>query len=718
MNNERMNFKISTGLKNIIGKELITSEVVAVFELVKNSFDANAKKVNIELNLKEQKIVITDDGIGMSKDDLKDKWLFVAYSEKKNAEEKNGRKYVGAKGIGRFACDRLGSNIKIITKTIKEKHYNVLDITWGEFEKNNLEEFEKVPVLYSKITDYNEIKKSGTSIIVNNLRDDWNKERITKLKRSLEKLVNPFDSDIDMKIELNIISDNEELNKLSSFIHNSLFDALKEKTVCINAEFNEKITVKLEDHGNLIYNIEKNINDSGLNGIKICIYYLNQIAKVNFTRIMGTEAKNYGSIFVYKNKFRIYPYGEIDNDTLGLDTRKTQGYSRYLGNREIVGYISIVDDKNKFIEVSSRDRGFIENASYLLLKNTYMEYAHKPLEKYINLINWGYDPSQDKEISINDININDDKLILPTFIKDNDYNIEINNDILKDKTPSIEKELATAISQKNLSPNDIKDLFKKSKDTIIKTKKIIKEQEKIVNEKDEKISGLQNQNSLLRNLSKDEDILQAEVTHHISKMSNELNSCIENIADIIDFKQQPEILNELSKIRLISDKMRVFNQVILKGNFKSKGKSNINLFDYWKFYFESSSYISNLAKTKNISLHEGKEFEHSIYDCNVDVYDVSVIIDNLISNAIDLNATIIDVCFEKNKILFFSNTQRINDENINDIFELGFSTKDGGTGIGLYQIKRILKKYNWKISVNNKENGVEFIIEVGDTSEK
>lgn len=718
MNNERMNFKISTGLKNIIGKELITSEVVAVFELVKNSFDANAKKVNIELNLKEQKIVITDDGIGMSKDDLKDKWLFVAYSEKKNAEEKNGRKYVGAKGIGRFACDRLGSNIKIITKTIKEKHYNVLDITWGEFEKNNLEEFEKVPVLYSKITDYNEIKKSGTSIIVNNLRDDWNKERITKLKRSLEKLVNPFDSDIDMKIELNIISDNEELNKLSSFIHNSLFDALKEKTVCINAEFNEKITVKLEDHGNLIYNIEKNINDSGLNGIKICIYYLNQIAKVNFTRIMGTEAKNYGSIFVYKNKFRIYPYGEIDNDTLGLDTRKTQGYSRYLGNREIVGYISIVDDKNKFIEVSSRDRGFIENASYLLLKNTYMEYAHKPLEKYINLINWGYDPSQDKEISINDININDDKLILPTFIKDNDYNIEINNDILKDKTPSIEKELATAISQKNLSPNDIKDLFKKSKDTIIKTKKIIKEQEKIVNEKDEKISGLQNQNSLLRNLSKDEDILQAEVTHHISKMSNELNSCIENIADIIDFKQQPEILNELSKIRLISDKMRVFNQVILKGNFKSKGKSNINLFDYWKFYFESSSYISNLAKTKNISLHEGKEFEPSIYDCNVDVYDVSVIIDNLISNAIDLNATIIDVCFERNKILFFSNTQKINDENINDIFELGFSTKEGGTGIGLYQIKRIIKKYNWKISVNNKENGVEFIIEVGDINEK
>lgn len=347
-----------------------------------------------------------------------------------------------------------------------------------------------------------------------------------------------------------------------------------------------------------------------------------------------------------------------------------------------------------------------------------MEYAHKPLEKYINLINWGYDQSNNKEITISDINIEDSKLILPTFIKDNDYNIEINNNILKDKTPNIEKVLTDAMSQKNLSPNDIKDIFKKSKDTIMMTKKIIKEQEKLVNAKDEKISGLENQNLLLRNLSKDEDILQAEVTHHVSKMSNELNSCIENIADSIDYKKQPEILVELSKIKLISDKMRVFNQVILKGNFKSKGKSKINLFEYWNFYFTSSSYISNLSKTRNLSLHAGKDYNHDLFNCDVDVYDMSVIIDNLISNAIDFNATIIDVCFEKDEIRFFSNTQQINEENINSIFELGFSTKEGGTGIGLYQIKRILKKYKWEISVNNQKNGVEFIIKVGEINEK
>ena len=55
---------------------------------------------------------------------------------------------------------------------------------------------------------------------------------------------------------------------------------------------------------------------------------------------------------------------------------------------------------------------------------------------------------------------------------------------------------------------------------------------------------------------------------------------------------------------------------------------------------------------------------------------------------------------------------------MNKIFELGFSTKDGGTGIGLYQIKRILNKYNWEISVNNQSDGVVFIIEVGEVNEK
>ena len=67
-------FKVSTGLKNLIGHELITDDFVAVFELVKNSYDAHASSVL--LHFTEDKLVIVDDGKGMSRADILSKWLF------------------------------------------------------------------------------------------------------------------------------------------------------------------------------------------------------------------------------------------------------------------------------------------------------------------------------------------------------------------------------------------------------------------------------------------------------------------------------------------------------------------------------------------------------------------------------------------------------------------------------------------------------------------
>lgn len=124
------NFRISAGLKNIIGKELITDEFVAVFELVKNSFDANATKVEVifenNYDIEKSRIIIKDNGKGMDYDDLKNKWLFVAYSAKRVGKENDDyrnkistkRIFAGAKGVGRFSCDRLGTQLNLISKKI------------------------------------------------------------------------------------------------------------------------------------------------------------------------------------------------------------------------------------------------------------------------------------------------------------------------------------------------------------------------------------------------------------------------------------------------------------------------------------------------------------------------------------------------------------------------------------------------------------------------
>src|SRR5262245_3292874 len=130
MEENQLPFRISSGLKNIIGRDLITDDFVAVFELVKNSFDAYATEVKIIF--RKDKIIVRDDGKGMNLNDIQKKWLFVAYSAKKQGTEDDElqedefksyrdniqakKYYAGAKGIGRFSCDRLGSKLVLTTK--------------------------------------------------------------------------------------------------------------------------------------------------------------------------------------------------------------------------------------------------------------------------------------------------------------------------------------------------------------------------------------------------------------------------------------------------------------------------------------------------------------------------------------------------------------------------------------------------------------------------
>ena len=132
----QLNFKVSSGLKNIIGRDLIINDTVAIFELVKNAFDADAKKV--QLYFDKDRIIIIDDGHGMTHDDLVNKWLFVAYSEKKKENQINqsdyrhsvtNKTFAGSKGVGRFSCDRLRTRLPLPTIHKDHIHHTaILDI--------------------------------------------------------------------------------------------------------------------------------------------------------------------------------------------------------------------------------------------------------------------------------------------------------------------------------------------------------------------------------------------------------------------------------------------------------------------------------------------------------------------------------------------------------------------------------------------------------------
>lgn len=147
---DELKFKVGSGLKNILGQDLITSDNIAIYELVKNSYDAHATKVLI--TFENDSITISDNGKGMSLDDLKNKWLFVGYSAKSDGTEdasyrsKIKRKFAGAKGIGRISCDRLGSEVTLTTKSALSDQIERIHVDWNRFEESLKQEFDQVLV--------------------------------------------------------------------------------------------------------------------------------------------------------------------------------------------------------------------------------------------------------------------------------------------------------------------------------------------------------------------------------------------------------------------------------------------------------------------------------------------------------------------------------------------------------------------------------------------
>ena len=412
---DNLQFKVSSAVKDLVGKDLIRNENIAIFELVKNSYDAFATKVEITFEL--ERIIIADNGKGMTLDDLKNKWLFLAYSAKKDGSEdidagekqqsyrdQINRHYAGAKGVGRFSCDRLGSKLCVTTKNQKDKNTEQLVIDWTAFEQDQKKEFIDVDVQHEsldKIPAFPENKKTGTILEITNLRGIWAREEILGLKQSLEKLINPFSESLDFTIEIicewakkqdeeEKLKGSHDRNIVNGTIKNSISQVIGLKTTRIDVSLNNKyIETAIIDRDTEIYRIrEKNTFDK-LTSVTINLYFLNRAAKTAFSSKMGVQPVNYGSIFLFRNGFRILPFGNPGDDSWKLDYRAQQGYNRFLGTRDLFGRVDIQTDKiDEFKEVSSRDGGLIESETTLQLKQLFKN-THLRLERYVTGVLWG-----------------------------------------------------------------------------------------------------------------------------------------------------------------------------------------------------------------------------------------------------------------------------------------------------------------------------------------
>lgn len=749
-----LNFKVSSALKNIIGRDLINNRFIAVFELVKNAYDAGANNVIIRFrNLKNEKaeISIIDDGCGMNLDDIQNKWLFVAYSEKKisgNRAENyrnqiNKRIYAGAKGVGRFSCDRLGKLVNITTKRYDDK-VNSIDINWDKFELDDKKEFENIPVKHRYLDKLPSNYSKGTILTIKELREIWTRKDLLDLKKSLKKLSNPSieNDDFSMYIEAEeeLEADAKEKEKVNGKIENDIIEKLGLKTTVLKLEISEDgeiVTTKLEDRGVFLFKITQKNNFYKLRNIKVHLSYLNTAAKMNFTRLMGINQKDYGSIFVYKNGFRILPYGEPGQDMFDIDQRKSQGYNRFLGTRELIGRIEILGENKELTETSSRDGGLIRNEAFNQLSKFFIENGLKVLEKYVvDVIRWGEpykenkeDKDEDKKPALQpeDVTGNVIKQISKIATKNELINVDYNPDILSKiderKEASVENSIneLEKIAQKKDDKNllNIAKNLKKNAISLHKAKEEAEKQKEIVqgqlDKKEQEVEERKQQNYFLKNMNSKELDKFVGVAHTSRIYSLTISNDVEEVMkllkeDDLDIDEMQSILARVSKV---NQKNMTLSEYMLKASFSMDADLlHEDIGDFIAQYIEEI-YGNGFDRKLNVVV----EKEDNCV-CKFMPLSMGVIITNIISNSEKAEATELKISIVNQKeyinVSFKDNGKGIDKciHNVDNLFELGYTTTSG-SGVGLYNIKEMIEEMDGKVEITKElETGFEITMKV------
>ena len=393
----KVNFSISPRILSHLGEDLIKNESIALFELIKNSYDANATSCEINFNFSNEalkSLIITDNGDGMDANIIKNIWLVVGtdYKRKeldklKNTQVQRKRLPLGEKGIGRLSVHKLGNKITLISKS-KNNNEVKLSIDW-----NQLNSAQKIDDFIIELTE-NEIpvefiNSTGTKIIIEELKTNWDRRQLREVYRNITSLNSPF-SDKSDAFNVHVISNSNVFDGLPNFeeIKNSAlyFGHCKisaSRITDFKYEFKpwdslskiEKRSVSIQDLSTEDKNIKRkdkspiNLDTSGIGNIEFDIIIFDTDAQIfNYTNIEKTIVKDYlkenGGIRVYRDGVRIYNYGEKDNDWLGIDLRRVQRIGGNVSNNIIIGAVKINrNSSNGLIEKTNRE-GFIENESY------------------------------------------------------------------------------------------------------------------------------------------------------------------------------------------------------------------------------------------------------------------------------------------------------------------------------------------------------------------
>lgn len=397
---EELVFKPRARLLLQLGEQLIRNENIALLELIKNSYDADATRASVVMgkanNPDKGTIIIEDDGTGMDMDIIRDVWMEPGsdYKEKMFRQRKRTEKYrrtpLGEKGIGRFAVHKLGNRIELVTR--KKDHNEIyFRIDWSEFEKERyldgvpVDISERAPAIFSG-------GRTGTRITVRQLKRPWTRGMVRDLHRSLNSICSPFHSPdsfrVDFKTDkeewLEGLLSSEDIGEYVLFG----FECEMEGEYVTNFHYRftpwpamrriEPRRVSKNDIAGLLKIVDPRGNPVDLSPFRIGKVKFEGMVFDRDSRIMAlgvqdkkglTEYLNSnGGIRVYREGVRLYDYGEPGNDWLSLDVRRVNFPTKRISNNIIIAAVFINREESRDLIEKTNREGFIENDAYSALK--------------------------------------------------------------------------------------------------------------------------------------------------------------------------------------------------------------------------------------------------------------------------------------------------------------------------------------------------------------
>lgn len=733
---DKIPFNFSYYALNLLGKQMYTNQWSAISELIANGLDAGATKVKLyieSIDKKNSTIEIIDNGSGMNYDDLSKKYALIGRNKRISTEELS-EKTKGRKGIGKLATLFLSKKYYIISKKDGTTSAWMLDST--NALDSDIPELVRISVDDVQIENSNiwDSFESGTlikSVGVNLAGFAEGKLESLKMNLANYYLLENIGADIEVAYKTNA-NQNVEFSKVTKVIGFKNFYAFFQTSERLikNNLLNDsvKIAAELPEVSNKLRRVQrigaKDITNIDLEGRENFLNINGEIEEFDYklagwigihsTIKMSESKENTGEEgdnrfirnSVYQaNQLRLYVRDKLAVSDFMPWLNNTQAFSYYIEGE--ISFDILDDDRLEDISTTNREGLSGNDGRITLLIELLKPIVNKLIRERVHIGTVVRKEVEEIRRLEREETERREKLAEENRRKEEEARKYAEERQREAELAQREAEQARKAAE--LAQKEEEQARKAAELAKIEAEQKRKEEEQARIEAERKAETLKKENVrkdilLQENTSAQQKLL----THELTGIYRNIDSVNKKLVN--DFKSTGEfdrVSDYVVSLKKSSGKLfTIKNQILKLNTSKVQGKQYVDVKKYIKSYLESLD---------NMRIKIFTEFTDSPHKSRLHIFDLGVVLDNLLINAMDQAAEEIHFKFiDKQNILLISSNRPLSDKikNKDDIFALGFTTKENGTGVGMYIIKEICIKFKWDISVDSDRNWTYFTIDL------